>query len=127
MKLAVMGDLHYHEIDEAIPGWAEARNDFYQTFLKHFFTTEADIHISLGDLTNYGYASELNEVYGIVKQYDTTFYHALGNHDLYAQTRKESARNFRTSPLPRCNYRAGGARIPRYGQGDGFQGLGRLD
>lgn len=89
MRLAVMGDLHYHEIDETIPGWLEARNDFYQTFLKHFFATEADIHISLGDLTNYGHTSELNEVYGIVKQYDTTFYHALGNHDLYAQTRRE--------------------------------------
>ncbi|MDF2963636.1 MAG: metallophosphoesterase [Paenibacillus sp.] len=89
MKLVLMGDLHYHEIDETIPGWLEARNDFYQTFLTRFLELEADAHISLGDLTNYGHSSELQEVYGIIRQHERTFYHALGNHDLYAQTRKE--------------------------------------
>jgi hypothetical protein len=31
MKLVIMGDLHYHEIDETVPGWLEARSHFYQT------------------------------------------------------------------------------------------------
>lgn len=89
MRLVLMGDLHYHEIDETIPGWLEARNDFYRTFLERFLELEADAHISLGDLTNYGASAELLEVYEIIRQHDRTFYHALGNHDLYAQTRME--------------------------------------
>lgn len=89
MKIVVMGDLHYHEADETIPGWMEARNEFYRTFLGRFLELEADVHISLGDLTNYGHPSELREVYGMIRQHEKTFYHALGNHDLYAQTRKE--------------------------------------
>ncbi|TDF97068.1 metallophosphoesterase family protein [Paenibacillus piri] len=89
MKLAVMGDLHYHEVDETIPGWLEARDMFFQSFLGRFLEVEADAHISLGDLTNYGYASELQGVYATIRSYGKTFYHALGNHDLYAQTRRE--------------------------------------
>ncbi|MDR6880539.1 metallophosphoesterase [Bacillus sp. 3255] len=89
MRLVLMGDLHYHEVDEAIPGWLEARNDFYQTFLRRFMEVEGDAHISLGDLTNYGHSSELNEVYEILRNGGRTFYHALGNHDLYASTRNE--------------------------------------
>lgn len=89
MKLVLMGDLHYHEIDETIPGWLEARNAFYQTFLNRFLEVEGDAHISLGDLTNYGHSSELREVYEIINSGGRTFYHALGNHDLYAQTRRE--------------------------------------
>jgi Icc protein len=89
MKLVLMGDLHYHQIDEAIPGWLEARNHFYQTFLGRFLELEGDAHISVGDLTNYGHSSELEEVYEIIRKGGRTFYHALGNHDLYAQTRKE--------------------------------------
>ncbi|TBL75128.1 metallophosphoesterase family protein [Paenibacillus thalictri] len=89
MKLIVMGDLHYHEVDGTVPEWQEMRNDFYQTFIARFFEFEADAYISLGDLTNYGYSSELQEVYGMIRQYGKPFYHALGNHDLYAQSRRE--------------------------------------
>lgn len=48
MKLVLMGDLHYHEIDETIPGWLEARNEFYETLLGRFLDLEGDAHISLG-------------------------------------------------------------------------------
>ncbi|MGQ7886010.1 metallophosphoesterase family protein [Paenibacillus sp. WC2504] len=89
MKLVVMGDLHYHEINETIPGWLEARNEFYETLLGRFLELEGDAHISLGDLTNYGHSSELRDVYALLRESDRTFYHALGNHDLYAQTRRE--------------------------------------
>ncbi|UUZ95242.1 metallophosphoesterase [Paenibacillus sp. P25] len=89
MKLALMGDLHYHEVEDAVPGWLEARNDFYRTFLNRFLESEADVHISLGDLTNFGYASELQEVYDIIRKHNRTFYHVLGNHDLYGSTRRE--------------------------------------
>ncbi|WP_199615991.1 metallophosphoesterase family protein [Paenibacillus alkalitolerans] len=89
MKLVIMGDLHYHDVDESVTGWFEARNGFYRTLLERFLDLDADAHISLGDLTNYGTTRELQEVYEILRMKQRTFYHALGNHDLYAQTRKD--------------------------------------
>lgn len=89
MKLILMGDLHFPELDETIPGLVDARDGFYQTFLGRFLEIDADAHISLGDLTNYGTPLELKGVYEILKSRDRNFYHVLGNHDLYAQPRKE--------------------------------------
>ncbi|WP_308638279.1 metallophosphoesterase family protein [Paenibacillus silvisoli] len=89
MKLVLMGDLHYHEIDEANPGWQEARAVFYQTMLGRFMDEEGNFHISLGDLTNFGTAVELQEVYEYLRRDDRTFIHVLGNHDVYAQTKQE--------------------------------------
>jgi Icc protein len=89
MKLVLMGDLHYHEVDETIPGWLEARTAFYQTLLGRFLDLDADFHISLGDLTNFGSSIELQEVYEFLRRKDRTFIHVLGNHDLYTQTKKE--------------------------------------
>jgi len=87
MKIAIIGDLHYSVLDETVPGLIEARRDFYQAFLEKFLDVEADLHISLGDLTNYGHTEELVNVYSILRESDRNFYHVLGNHDLYAQTR----------------------------------------
>ncbi len=89
MKLVLMGDLHFPELDETIPGLADARDGFYRTFLGRFLEMDADAHISLGDLTNYGTPLELQGVYEILNSRDRNFYHVLGNHDLYAQPRKE--------------------------------------
>lgn len=89
MKLVLMGDLHYHEIDHSIPGLLEARTTFYHTLLERFLDINADLHISLGDLTNLGSSLELQEVYEILRHKDRTFIHVLGNHDLYTQTRRE--------------------------------------
>lgn len=89
MKLAVIGDLHYHAVDKAVAGWAEARDGFYGSLLGRFCQTEADFHISLGDLTNLGLPWELRQVYSLLEPRASTFYHVLGNHDLYSQSRKE--------------------------------------
>ncbi|RCW51958.1 metallophosphoesterase family protein [Paenibacillus prosopidis] len=89
MKLVLMGDLHYHEIDKSIPGLREARTAFYHTLLGRFLDMDADLHISLGDLTNFGSTLELQEVYELLQREDRTFIHVLGNHDLYWQTRRE--------------------------------------
>ncbi|SFT19110.1 metallophosphoesterase [Paenibacillus sp. BC26] len=89
MKLLLMGDLHYHEIDTTIPGLPEARTAFYQTLLEQFLNTDADLHISLGDLTNFGSAVELQEVYDLLWHEKRNFVHVLGNHDLYSQTREQ--------------------------------------
>ncbi|MDQ0116176.1 metallophosphoesterase family protein [Paenibacillus harenae] len=89
MKLVLMGDLHYHEIDKSIPGLQEARTAFYHTFLGRFLEMDAELHISLGDLTNFGSTLELEEVYELLRHEDRNFIHVLGNHDLYWQTRRE--------------------------------------
>ncbi|HUC93080.1 MAG TPA: metallophosphoesterase [Paenibacillus sp.] len=89
MKLVLMGDLHYHDIDATVAGWREARAAFYETLLGRFLELDADFHISLGDLTNYGTTMELQEVYELLRRKERTFIHVLGNHDLYAQTRRE--------------------------------------
>jgi 3',5'-cyclic AMP phosphodiesterase CpdA len=82
-----MGDLHYSAIDETVEGLYEARSSFYETFLGRFLEIDADAHISLGDLTNYGLSIELQEVYDILSRSERQFIHVLGNHDLYAQPR----------------------------------------
>ena len=89
MRLVLMGDLHYHEIDKSVPGLPEARTAFYHTLLGRFLDMDADLHISLGDLTNFGSSLELEEVYGLLQREDRNFIHVLGNHDLYWQTRRE--------------------------------------
>ncbi|MBM7564999.1 metallophosphoesterase family protein [Paenibacillus sacheonensis] len=89
MRLVLMGDLHYHEIDAAIPGLPEARTAFYHTLLDHFMNTDADLHISLGDLTNFGSPSELREVSALLRREDRAFIHVLGNHDVYSQPREQ--------------------------------------
>lgn len=89
MKLILMGDLHYHQADEAVPEWLEARDEFYSILLDRFLELEGDVHISLGDLTNYGRTEELQEVYRLINRRNRNFYHVLGNHDLYAQPRKQ--------------------------------------
>lgn len=87
MRLALMGDLHYHNVDESVPGWREARDRFYATLLDRFFGIEADWHISLGDLTNFGTPAELEGVFGLIRPKNRRFIHVLGNHDLYAMPR----------------------------------------
>lgn len=87
LRLAVMGDLHYHDADEAVPVWRNARDAYFEELIDAFLGMEADVHISLGDLTNYGTRSELEGVYGLIRRHDRRFIHVLGNHDLYAQPR----------------------------------------
>ncbi|MDT0162806.1 MULTISPECIES: metallophosphoesterase [Bacillaceae] len=89
MKIAMIGDLHYPAINEEVLGLKEARTAFYETFMNYFLDIEADFHVSIGDLTNFGLPNELEEIYSIIRQKDRTFYHALGNHDVYAMTKKE--------------------------------------
>ncbi|MFU1795456.1 metallophosphoesterase family protein [Paenibacillus azoreducens] len=92
MRLALVGDLHYHEIDRSIPGLAEARTAFYRHVLDQFLDLDADLYISLGDLTNFGLTSELEEVYALLARQGKKFIHVLGNHDLYGQPRQEVLR-----------------------------------
>lgn len=89
MKLVIMGDLHYHDVDPGIPGLLVARNLFYGNLLGRFLQTEGDLHISLGDLTNAGSATELREVSEMLRRKNRSFVHVLGNHDLYTRSKRE--------------------------------------
>ncbi|WP_088103279.1 metallophosphoesterase family protein [Halalkalibacter urbisdiaboli] len=89
MKIVLIGDLHYPSFNEEIPGLVEARAAFYGKFIERFLEVDADAHVSLGDLTNFGYLEELNGIYTILNRRDRNFIHVLGNHDLYAQPRNE--------------------------------------
>lgn len=92
MKLALLGDLHYPESDASNPKWNEARRTFYHHVVERFLDCDAELYISLGDLTNYGLTSELTEIYELLRKPGKTFIQVLGNHDLYGQTRHEVLR-----------------------------------
>nr|WP_236838631.1 metallophosphoesterase [Caldalkalibacillus salinus] len=87
-----MGDLHYSDIDETIEGLSDARRAFYQTFIARFLSIDANLHISLGDLTNYGYSTEFEGILQELQKKKRDFVHVLGNHDLYAQPRENVLR-----------------------------------
>lgn len=89
LKIAVIGDLHYPALEEGNVSIEEDRNMFYETFLERFFSIPADLYVSIGDLTNFGWKEELEEVYSIIDRHQKPFVHVLGNHDIYGLTRKE--------------------------------------
>ncbi|MDN7245157.1 metallophosphoesterase family protein [Planococcus shenhongbingii] len=89
MKIAVIGDLHYPALEEGYLLTEEERNVFYEKFLERFFSIPADLYVSIGDLTNFGWKEELEEVYAIIDQHQKPFVHVLGNHDIYGSTREE--------------------------------------
>lgn len=89
MKIAVIGDLHYPTVKEEYALSQRERQDFYESFMAHFFSVPADLYVSIGDLTNFGTQDELEGIYAIIDQHQKPFVHVLGNHDVYAMTREE--------------------------------------
>ncbi|WP_135556664.1 metallophosphoesterase family protein [Paenibacillus cymbidii] len=90
MKLALLGDLHYPHLSEDAVVVA-LRDSWFGGVLKTFLDVEADMHISLGDLTNEGRADELRDVYGAVDGHvpPRRFVQVLGNHDTLAMGKRE--------------------------------------
>lgn len=98
MKIAVIGDLHYpgnsgitKELTREV---IEAKQAFYPGFLDNFFNMEADLYVSIGDLTHIGSKEEFTEVFNIIGQYGKDFRMVLGNHDLYTTTRENIIEEF---------------------------------
>lgn len=89
MRIAIIGDLHYPELNESNQYIAGARQGFYETFMRRFFSVPADLYVSIGDLTNYGTAEELEDIYAIIRHHGKRFVHVLGNHDVYGLKRQE--------------------------------------
>ncbi len=89
MKIAVIGDLHYPTVKEEYALSQRERQDFYESFMAHFFSVPSDLYVSIGDLTNFGTQDELEGIYAIIDQHQKPFVHVLGNHDVYALPREE--------------------------------------
>jgi predicted phosphodiesterase len=82
VRIALMGDLHYPQITDQNQELLEAKEKFFSNYFNIFFTTEADLYLSIGDLTHEGLQEEFQEVYRYVQKYGRSFRQVLGNHDV---------------------------------------------
>ncbi|MGO4697913.1 metallophosphoesterase [Paenibacillus sp. 2TAB26] len=85
MRLVLFGDLHFFD-NKFVQGNEEllrAKECFYEKYLQKLFEIEADLHISLGDLTHMGTEEEFENVYQYIRSSGVSFRQVLGNHDAY--------------------------------------------
>lgn len=91
MKIVCMGDAHYASLPFKSKLLKEKNKYFYKSVFKELFEQEAELYISLGDLTNYGRKTHTKEIYSIInecKREDQRFVQVTGNHDLLAMSKK---------------------------------------
>lgn len=91
MRLALLGDFHYSNMSHGTEEMKAARVRVYQQMLKAFLEEEADLHISIGDLTHEGTAEELQSIFAILSESGRSFIHVLGNHDTYSIPKRDIA------------------------------------
>ncbi|WP_409342800.1 metallophosphoesterase family protein [Paenibacillus sp. MBLB4367] len=84
MRLVLMGDFHYSRMENGTEEMLEAREQAYAVMLDAFLELDADLHISLGDLTHEGYPEEFGYVFDRIRGSGREFIHVLGNHDAYS-------------------------------------------
>eukprot|EP00130_Batrachochytrium_dendrobatidis_P008394 XP_006683269.1 hypothetical protein BATDEDRAFT_93032 [Batrachochytrium dendrobatidis JAM81] len=89
MRIAVIGDLHFSALNEDNRIFENDRNAFYTTFIQKFFSTPADLYVSIGDLTNYGLQEEYEAIYKLINEQEKPFIHVFGNHDTYGLLRHD--------------------------------------
>ena len=89
MRIAVLGDFHYSRLADADEEARHARDRATQKILDAFFNENADLYVSVGDLTHMGHPDEYRNIYARIQTYGKPFVHALGNHDAYSLTKKE--------------------------------------
>ena len=82
IRIALMGDLHYPHLDSDNTELIEAVHYFYQNYLNEFINIEADLHVSIGDLTHLGLESEFLSIYEHIWNRSKNFRTVLGNHDV---------------------------------------------
>ncbi|MCJ8008193.1 metallophosphoesterase family protein [Lederbergia wuyishanensis] len=89
MRIALLGDLHYPDVDSNKKELSAAVDHFFEQYLREFFSIEADFYVSIGDLTHLGLESEFLTIYNYIKQYDINFRAVLGNHDVLSLSKEE--------------------------------------
>lgn len=88
LRIALIGDLHYSGMLNRPADAAAVRDMFYTGLLHNFFMEDADLHISLGDVTHMGNPEEWEGIERIVEKYPgRTFRFVLGNHDVLDQSK----------------------------------------
>lgn len=84
MRIVCMGDAHYSCLRKT-KNLRKMNKAFYTEMFRLFFQQDADLYVSLGDLTHYGRIPEFREVYGIIsenKRENQRFVQVVGNHDV---------------------------------------------
>ncbi|MEW9699771.1 metallophosphoesterase [Paenibacillus sp. SI8] len=89
MRLVLMGDFHYSRMANGTAEMLEARDYVYASMLDQFLDMNADVHISLGDLTHEGLPEEFRVVFTRLNESTRQFIHVLGNHDTYSIPKTE--------------------------------------
>lgn len=92
MRVACMGDAHYSGMKWKNRHYKLINHALYEGVFREFFRQEADLYLSLGDLTNFGTKKEFEDVYGIIQQFNKPFVQVVGNHDLVCSTKQEYQR-----------------------------------
>jgi 3',5'-cyclic AMP phosphodiesterase CpdA len=89
LTIALMGDLHYPQLQMQNEALLEAREKFFPAYLKSFMGTKADFHISVGDLSHMGLAEEFEAVRRLTENTGGALRFVLGNHDVLALPKNE--------------------------------------
>lgn len=84
MRLALLGDFHFSKMNHGTEEMKESRARAYQIMLQAFLEEQADLYVSIGDLTHEGLPEELEEIFSIIWESGRSFVHVLGNHDTYS-------------------------------------------
>ncbi|WP_053942999.1 metallophosphoesterase family protein [Kallipyga gabonensis] len=90
MRIACIGDAHYSAMHWRTKALKEQNEFFYNKIFASLFAQEADLYLSLGDLTHYGSPREFRSVYKIINSHrreNQRFENLVGNHDLLVQTK----------------------------------------
>lgn len=88
LRIALIGDLHYPGMLNNTAGDITVRETFYTELLHSFFMEDADLHISVGDVTHQGSSEEWKGIERMIQKYPgRTFRFVLGNHDVLAQSK----------------------------------------
>lgn len=113
MKISLFSDLHMsakHNLedvteslarsglkDKGFSSYEAVRDYYYEEYFKTLFEQEADIYVSLGDLTNMGEREEYDLVFNLIKAHgqDKRFINLIGNHDTYVQSKEEVINNYK--------------------------------
>lgn len=91
MRIVVLSDVHYTGKKWRSQHLKVLNEKFYNTLFHKFFDQDADLYVSLGDLTHYGTVGEFKEVQNIIKnnkRNDQRFLSVVGNHDLLCMNKR---------------------------------------
>ncbi len=95
MRIVCMGDTHYSSMRWKGDYLRRINHKFYTRLFRTFFAQEADLYLSLGDITHFGALAEYRGVYSIIeeaKKDNQRFLQVVGNHDLYKFSKKSYQR-----------------------------------